>query len=605
MQNTNQKPSHTFNLFKSIWNNLQKKRKIQIILLLFLMAISSIAELLSLAALLPFLAIVSEPERIWRIDIIRLFANFFKIDSTNDLLLCFSLIFGILSIIATVIKLSNVWLNNKIVASLTSDLSIKIFKNTINQPYKIHSQTNSSKIISGLSSHLDNTQYLMNFGLQLVTSFFVCIGILGGIFLASWKIALMAGFFIGGSYLLIISKTKKILVRNSKFITNAINIQTKNLQEALGSIKDIILDGNQKTFVNIYASNDHPRRSREASNQYFQQFPKSILETLTILFGTFICLILVSNSADKTEIITVLGTLTLGAQKLLPACQKIYSSWVGIKSNSSSAEVILELLELKNSFSKNSLINSDFNFEKSIELKNLNYSYNNERIVLDSINLKIKKGEIIGIIGKTGSGKSTLVDIIMGLLEPNNGVIAIDGRDIYFENSKDKIISWRKNISHVPQSIFLKDASIYENIAFGVDKEKINKSRVRKVAELACIKSFIENVLGSYNNYVGEKGIKLSGGQLQRIGIARALYKEFSLLVMDEATSSLDSDTEKKIINTIINLKNKPTIIMIAHKFNTLLNCNRIIQIDNGKIIKEGSPKEIINSLQKEFKLDQ
>ena len=232
--NTNRKTMHTYDLFKSFWNHLQKKRKIQIILLLFLMAISSIAELLSLAALLPFLAIVSDPERIWRIESIKLFANIFKIDSTINLLLCFSLIFGILSIIATVIKLSNVWLNNKIVASLTSELSIKIFKNTLNQPYKIHTQTNSSKIISGLASHLDNTQYLMNFGLQLVTSFFVSIGILGGVFLANWEIALIAGFFIGGSYLLIISKTKKILVRNSKFITTTINTQTKNLQEALG-----------------------------------------------------------------------------------------------------------------------------------------------------------------------------------------------------------------------------------------------------------------------------------------------------------------------------------------------------------------------------------
>ena len=601
MKNTNRKPINTFDLFKSIWSHIQRKRKIQIILLLFLMASSSIAELLSLAALLPFLALVSEPERIWRIEIIKFFANIFKIDSTSNLLLYFSLIFGLLSIIAAVIKLSNVWLNNKIVASLISDLSIKALKKTLNQPYKIHIKTNSSKIISGLSSHLDNTQYLMNFGLQLVTSLFISIGILGGIFLANWKIALLAAFFIGGSYLFIISKTKKILIRNSKFITNSINSQTKNLQEALGGIRDIILDGNQKTFINIYSSNDYPRRSRQASNQYFQEFPKSILESLTILFGTFICVILVSNSANKTEIITVLGTLTLGAQKLLPACQKIYSSWVGIKSNFSSAEVILELLEQNISYGKNTSKKSDCNFEKSIELKNLNYSYNNERIVLDSINLKINKGEIIGIIGKTGSGKSTLADIIMGLLEPNNGTFEIDGRDIYSEKSKDKITSWRKNISHIPQSIFLRDASLYENIAFGVKKEKINKSRVRKVAELACIKSFIENVLGSYNNHVGEKGIKLSGGQLQRIGIARALYKKFSLLVMDEATSSLDSVTEKKIINSILNLKEKPTIIMIAHKFNTLLNCKRIIQLDNGKIVKEGTPKEFLNSLEKEF----
>ena len=604
MKNKNRRPINTINLFKSIWSHFEKKRKIQIILLLFLMASSAIAELLSLAALIPFLAIVSEPERLWRLNIIKLFANIFKIDNSINLLLYFSLIFGFLSIISTVIKLSNVWLNKKIVASLASDLSIKALKNTLNQSYETHIKTNSSKIISGLSSHLDNTQYLMNFSLQLVTSLFVSIGILGGIFLANWKIAILAGFFIGGSYLFIVIKTKKILIRNSKFITNSINTQTKNLQEALGAIRDIILHDNQKTFIKIYASNDHPRRSLQASNQYFQQFPKSILETLTILFGTFFCVIFVSNSADKTEIITTLGTLTLGSQKLLPACQQIYGSWVGIKSNVSSAEVLLALLEQNTNIGKKALKKAHLNFKKSIELKNLDFSYDNKRFILDSINLKIKKGEIIGIVGKTGSGKSTLVDIIIGLLEPTNGKIEIDGRDIYFENSDNKIVSWRKNISHIPQSIFLRDASIYENIAFGIEKQKINKSKVRKVAELACIKSFIENELGSYNKYVGEKGIKLSGGQLQRIGIARALYKESSLLVMDEATSALDSDTEKKIINSIINLKNKPTIIMIAHKYNTLSNCNRIIQIENGRIVKEGSPRDIINSFPNEFNLD-
>ena len=603
MKNSNRKPINTVNLFKSIWSHFQKKRKIQIILLLFLMASSAIAELLSLAALIPFLAIVSEPERLWRLNIIKLFANIFKIDNSINLLFYFALIFGVLSIISTVIKLSNIWLNKKIVASLASDLSIKALKNTLNQPYETHIQTNSSKIISGLSSHLDNTQYLMNFGLQLVTSLFVSIGILGGIFLANWKTAILAGFFIGGSYLFIVIKTKKILIRNSKFITNSINTQTKNLQEALGAIRDIILHDHQKTFIKIYASNDHPRRSLQASNQYFQQFPKSILESLTILFGTFFCVIFISKSADKTEIITTLGTLTLGAQKLLPACQQIYSSWVGIKSNVSSAEVLLGLLEQNTRIVKKTSKKTHLDFKKSIELKNLNFSYDNERLILDSINLRIKKGEIIGIIGKTGSGKSTLVDLIIGLLKPNNGKIEIDGRDIYFENSENKIVSWRKNISHIPQSIFLRDATIYENIAFGIEKQKINKSKVRKVAELACIKSFIENELGSYNKYVGEKGIKLSGGQLQRIGIARALYKESSLLVMDEATSSLDSDTENKIINSIINLKNKPTIIMIAHKYNTLLNCNRIIQIEDGRIVKQGSPRDIINSLPKEFNL--
>ena len=187
----------------------------------------------------------------------------------------------------------------------------------------------------------------------------------------------------------------------------------------------------------------------------------------------------------------------------------------------------------------------------------------------------------------------------MCLIQPDKGILSIDGVNLYKEYSKDKIQSWRNNISHIPQNIFLRDATIYENIAFGISKNLIKQNRVREVAKLAQINIFIEKNLGGYDQLVGEKGIKLSGGQIQRIGIARALYKESSLLIMDEATSSLDFKTEKKIIDSILNLENKPTIIMIAHRYETLLNCDRIIKMENGKIIKEGLPKDIINSLLK------
>ena len=594
MRKNNKKSIYTYHLLKSLWIHLGRKRKIQLTLLLILMIISSIAELISLASFIPFLTIISDPEKIWKIDFINKFANFLKINNNFDLLLIFTTIFLFASVSAAFIRLSNIWLNQRIVSSIGSDLSIKAYALTLHQPYKVHIRNNTSTVISALSTHIDMTQYLIGFSLQLITNIFISFGILGGIFLVNWKIALVSGIIIAGSYLFVLNKTKTIILRNSKFIAKSINKQVKILQESLGGIRDIILDGSQETFKTIYSENDQPRRLRQAKNQYLQQFPKSILESITILLITLICILFVNSTSNKNELLTLLGALAFGIQKLLPASQQIYSSWVGIKTNSFSAEELLNLLRQKKYIIKKSYLKK-IKFENLFELKNISYSYEINKEIFSNLNIKIKKGEIIGIVGATGSGKSTLVDLIMCLIKPNKGILSIDGINLYGKYSKDKIQSWRNNISHIPQNIFLRDATISENIAFGIPKNLIKQNRVKEVANLAQINVFIEKNLGGYDQLVGEKGIKLSGGQIQRIGIARALYKESSLLIMDEATSALDIKTEKKIIDSILNLENKPTIIMIAHRYDTLLNCDRIIKIKNGKIIKEGLPRDIIN----------
>ena len=596
MINKKQDSTNTISLFKSLWMHLRRKRKFQIILLLILMIISSIAELISLASLIPFLTIISSPEKIWKFAFIKNFAYFLKIESNSELLLVFTIIFGLTAIFASTIRLTNSWFINNLVASIGSDLSIKAYKLTLYQPYQIHINRNSSKIISALSTQIDLTQYFLGFSLQLITNIIISLGIIAGIYIADWKIAFLALLIIGMPYLLVVNKIKKIIIRNSKFITESMSIQVKNLQEGLGGIRDIIIDRSQKTFIDIYSENDKPRRKREAENMFFQQFPKSILETIAIVFISFTCVVIFSDSSNQNDIINILGPLAFGSQKLLPAFQQIYSSWVGMKGNSAAANLVFDLLKQDPYILEKNTKKDISKFEKYIELKDISYSYKKNKLILEGLNLKIKKGEIIGIIGKTGSGKSTLADIIMGLIIPKNGTLNIDGKNLYDKNFEENLLWWRKNISHIPQKIFLKDATIYENIAFGIEENKLNETRAKKAAEISNIKVFIEENLGGFKKFVGEKGIKLSGGQIQRIGIARALYKKSQLLVLDEATSALDYETEKKIIDALITLEHKPTIIMIAHRKNTLINCDRIIQLENGKIINQGKPKDIIKS---------
>lgn len=579
-----------------IWKKLRKKRKFQLTYLLLLMITSSLAELFSLASVIPFLGVITDSDSIWKIDYIKNFSISVGISNSSDLIIPFTIIFVISSFLAAIIRLSNIWFNYKLAALIGTDLSLQAYNLTLNQPYESHLKRNSSEVITTLSRQIDYTVIVIGFALQLITSFFVVLGLLLALFLTNWKVALSAGFTVGSIYIVVIKKTKKILLKNSIFIAKSMQVQVKNLQEGLGGIRDVILGGSQKTFLNIYSKNDFPRREREALNQYLYQFPKLILEFIAIFFIAILALLLVNNSSSRGEAITILGALALGAQRLLPATQQVYACWVGIKGNSASVVEVIKMLNQPKS-NNDRKVKRKFKFSKNIELINISYSYKENTPIIKSLNLKINKGEKIGIVGTTGSGKTTLVDIIMGLLKPNKGTIKIDNLVLYDAKKASLLQTWRENISHIPQHIFLKDASVLENIAFGIEKNQINKFEIRKAAKIAMIREFIENDLGGYDEIVGEKGIRLSGGQLQRIGIARALYKKSDILVMDEATSALDTNTEKKIINAINSLENNPTIIMIAHRLSTLNSCDRIIHLEKGNIIQDGPPKEIIPQL--------
>ena len=300
---------------------------------------------------------------------------------------------------------------------------------------------------------------------------------------------------------------------------------------------------------------------------------------------------------NKTEknILPLIGTIALAAQRLLPAMQQIYSNWASIKGSSKSISNVLKILNKEGILINEKYYStiSKLNLMNKIEFSNLSFKFpNSKQDVLRDINLTIGKGDLIGIIGKTGSGKSTLMDLMMGLYQPNKGKLLIDGKSINFDNKS--MISWRKSISHVSQTIYLSDCSILENIAFGEFKEKINVKKVKDCAKRAKISSFIESLPMGYESIVGERGVRISGGQRQRIGIARALYKDSKILFLDEATSALDEKTEKEVVDSIQNFDKELTIIMIAHRLKTVEKCTKIIKIVNGRVHAYGTPKEVL-----------
>ncbi len=404
------------------------------------------------------------------------------------------------------------------------------------------------------------------------------------------SIAMIAFGGFGSLYIIIMLATKKKLAHDSARVSHEANQVTKALQEGLGGIRDVLLDGTQETYCTIYRNADNALRNSQANIQIIGGSPRFLIESIGMVLIAILAYKLASSESGIDTAIPVLGALAIGAQRILPLMQQVYSNWASIKGSHSSVLDVLELLDQTISDQLKTQKDQFIPFDEKIQLNQISFNYNlGSSQILKNITLTIEKGKRIGIIGPTGSGKSTLIDILMGLLQPTQGSLTIDGIEITEENNRE----WQRHIAHVPQSIFLADATITENIAFGVPLDKIDHSRVKNAAQQAQIANTIESWPEKFNTYVGERGIRLSGGQRQRIGIARALYKEADVIIFDEATSALDSQTESDVMSALGLINETITIIMVAHRVTTLKDCDQIIELDHGQISRILQSQEI------------
>tara|TARA_B100000212_G_C27373361_1_gene533603 strand:- start:448 stop:2217 length:1770 start_codon:yes stop_codon:yes gene_type:complete len=587
--------TYTKSLISKLWENLTKRRKNQLIILLLIMLISGLSELITLTSVIPFLTVLTKPENLFKFSFIKQIANLFSISQPKDMILPIVFIFIFCAIISASIRLFNLWFNLRLAASIGSDLSRKAYKSILEQSYEYHLNLNSSKLISSVTNHTDKSVAAINSLLFVITNIIIGFAIFIGLFLIDYKIAFYTIVLFGFIYFSIAKIIKKQVNLNSKIIASKTQLVLKSLQEGFGSIRDIILDCNQETYINIYKKADRPKRLMEAKNMFLSNSPRFAVEGIGLVVIALVSLLLINTLNEERSIIVILGGLALAAQKLLPAVQQTYGNWINLEAYSADLNALLEMLNLRR---------SEFNYKKTIPLilkdkitfDSVCYSYSgNKPYVVSNINLEIFKSERIGIIGKTGSGKSTMIDIFMGLIKPIKGTVYIDGKDIYKEDHSKVLFKWRKSIAHVPQNIYLADSSIAENIAFGVSKNEISMNLVKEAAKKAQIHSFIESLKNGYHTTTGERGIKLSGGQRQRLGIARALYKKAKILVFDEATSALDNETELATINAIDGLDQELTIIMIAHRMSTLRKCTKIIRLEEGFITRIGKPRDLLD----------
>ena len=576
------------NTILGILRHLNYKRRVQLLTLLFVMVISGFAEVFSIAAVIPLLSVLTNANQIWQYPLVFNLSTALGLTSSDQLIFPVTILFCFASIFCVVIRLINLWFNNRLAASIGSDFSCRTYLHILHLPYIEHINQNSSSMITSSTTQIGHLIIVLRLILQTFTALIVSSLILISLIRFDFRLGVTVLSIFLFSYLLVGYYSRSGFKRIGYVALAATKKQLKALQEGLGSIRDVILGDNHYFYVQLYRDQDIKIRIKEAQSQFLMTFPRYVLESFGFIVLAIMAYILSKSSSNASESIPIIGTLALGAQRLLPAFQQAYTGWSGMRLYTQSINEILNIIEKPiNFYAYEPILDKSKKFKRSLNLENISFSYKSDgNNVLDRINLVIKPGEFVGIIGKTGSGKSTLLDILMGLLMPTTGKIKVDGNEL---SNLNIMHEWRRSIAHVPQTIYLSDNTIAENIAFGINKDQIDMERVLEAARKANIHEFIEKDMDGYFNNVGENGIRLSGGQRQRIGLARAFYHDSQVLFLDEATSALDNKTEESILKSIKDYSEGITVFMISHRISTMNICSRIIEIDQGKIIYDGN----------------
>jgi ATP-binding cassette, subfamily B, bacterial PglK len=577
---------------QSLWCLLSKRRKFQFFYLLLLMLLSTFLDIVSIGAILPFLGVLTAPEQLFQHSLMQMVVQALNINSPDQLILPLSIAFALAAIVAGFVRLTLVWSNIRFSNGCGADLSVELYRRTLYQSYSVHLSRNSSEVLSGVAK-IASAQSVLHAVMTLISSFILIVSIIIVLIAINTSIAIAASSTFAISYGIIAYTSRWRLEQNSEYIAKEQTQMIKALQEGLGGIRDILLDGSQEFYCKIYKKSQLSMMKALSSNQFITASPRYVMESITMILIASLAFWLSKQPGGLVSAIPVLGAIALGAQRLLPAIQQLYSGWAGIKGNEVPLADAIKLLEQPLPDNIFHQVSKPLNFKESIQFVNVHFKYHEGGpSILNGLDLSIPKGARIGFIGSTGSGKSTTLDILMGLLTPVSGEILVDKIPVLNSNLK----SWQRNIAHVPQSIYLSDASLAENIAFGIPREIIDISKVKLAASQAQISKFIEGQDEAYESIVGERGVRLSGGQRQRIGIARALYKNASILVFDEATSALDNSTEHAVIDAIKKLDRQLTIFIIAHRISTVRHCDIIYKLENGKIASKGSYQQLIDT---------
>jgi ABC-type multidrug transport system fused ATPase/permease subunit len=580
---------------KKILDLLTTSEKKDAIWLFFLILIMAFLDMLGVASILPFISMLANPQLLeTNIFLIKLFeiTKNFGILNVKQFIFALGVLVFILLIASLSFRILTTYVQVRFTLMREYSIGRRLLENYLHQPYGWFLNKHSSKLGKNILSEINEVIYqtIVPF-MNLVSQGAVSIALIILLILTDPTLAMSISIVLAASYGIIFFLMKNFLSRIGVDRLKNNEKRFSVIQEAFGAFKEMKVGGLEQIYINQFSEPAKAYAKNQSMAQLITQLPRFFLEC--VAFGGMILLILYLINDDKEflNIIPILSLYAYAGYRLMPALQQVYSALTQIRFSKPALDSLhKDYINLKYLNIKTNKI-TRIPLTKSIKLNNIFFNYpNSEKKSLNNINITIPALKKIGIIGPTGSGKTTLIDLILGLLDANSGNLQIDGKNITYENKR----MWQKNIGYVPQQIYLSDASIESNIAFGLDNNDIDKKSIERASKVANLHEFVINELpDGYNTIVGERGVRLSGGQRQRIGIARALYHDPMLLLLDEATSALDNHTEELVMNSINKLKNRITIIVVAHRLSTVKNCDIVFLLEKGSIKAQGSFDEI------------
>lgn len=550
-----------------------RRRRWQAVGLLALLLVSSLLEGVSIGAIIPVFTALIDPKAFLTslpVDIGSV-PLFDLQQETLRYTLCS--IFLVVILLTGIIRTISLWCVNFYTGLVSHDVSVKIFEITIKRPYHEHLTSNSSEVLTGVTHKAGAVSNIVLSLLTIITSLLMIASIFTTLLFISPTLAIFMGISFSAIYFLVAYTVQKSILSNGRKIIENQTTLFRMAQEALGGIKVIILNSSYRMFTRNFARFDLPMRKAQATNKFFYGAPRLILEPLGVALLVTAALMIPHDQTVST--LPILGAIALGAQRLMPALQQCYSAWAAVMGNQAPVVEASRLLGTQES-TQSSPIKRKLNLERNLRFVRCTYKLGVEgRVILKDYSLTIEKHSKVGIVGRSGSGKSTFLSLMMGLIQPSEGVVRVDDKEL----SGPIIPEWQLNIAHVPQEVFLIDGSIADNIAFGVESHSVDLDLMREAIDIADLGDFVTKKEQGIYSKVGERGATISGGERQRIGIARAIYQQREFFVLDEATSALDQETETRIMKNLFEMRPDCTMIIVAHRLDTLRNCDYFIEV--------------------------
>lgn len=586
-----------------IWTALSPRRRRQLMAMQVLSLLAAAGEVANLGALLPFLRLLADP--IEGLQALGPLAGPLQALPSQQLLAILGVTFMVVVVLSTALRVFTMRSQFRLAGLIAADLSQRVFSEVLRRPFRWHLQQNSSAVLGHLTHDVEQVANSIKGVLQLAVNLAVVL-LLGGTLVAlAPSVMLVIAGLLASFYALVFRFTRATMRFDGQRARFNFQASLQLAQEAIGGIRDVLLDQSQDFFLDAYRGRVRTYRLALAANQTKAQVPRYLIEGFAVLLIVGLSLSLALMGQGIEQQLPLLGTLALGAYRLLQPLQQCFGSVAILQANQPSLERLRPFLQssvppsapqrVLEPASPVSLAQESAHQAPLVRLADVSFRYSADGPwVLRHLNLAVASGERIAFVGSTGSGKSTCSDLILGLLQPTSGQVLVQGDDLH--GTPCLVSAWQKRVAHVPQHIFLSDASFAANIGFGIPEEQIDLGRVRQAAQQARIAEMIETNPEGYDAFVGERGVRLSGGQRQRIGIARALYKRAELLVLDEATSALDNRTEAEVMAAIEGLDRDITVILIAHRLSTIEHCDRIVYLEQGQIVGIGSYSELLRS---------